>query len=109
MIRKHVFKRPMLLAGLAHENAICLLHNLRLDDSRPVPEVHHAGLTPNHGFLCFSIAARTERKSSSRNASRHWNSLPTFEKLTGCPRRPRKFTLRQDRIDVSSKGPCGTR
>src|SRR6266852_1232391 len=103
MIRKHVFKRPMLLAGLAHENATCLLHDLRLDDSRPVREVRQTGLTLNHGFLCFSIAARTERKSSSRNASRHWNSLPASQKRAGRPRRLRKFTVGQDRIDVSSK------
>jgi hypothetical protein len=39
MIRKNIFKRTMLLAGLAHENAPCFLHDLSIDDSGPIPEI----------------------------------------------------------------------
>jgi hypothetical protein len=39
MIRKNIFKRAMLLAGFAHENASCFLQDLGLDDSRTIPEV----------------------------------------------------------------------
>jgi hypothetical protein len=39
MIREDIFKRTMLLAGLAHENAPCFLQDLSLDDSGPIPEI----------------------------------------------------------------------
>jgi hypothetical protein len=39
MIRKNVFKRTMLLAGFAHENAPCFLQDLGLDDSGVIPEI----------------------------------------------------------------------
>jgi hypothetical protein len=39
MIRKNIFKRAMLLAGLAHENAPGFLHDLGLDDSGTIPEI----------------------------------------------------------------------
>ncbi len=39
MIRKDVFKRTMLLAGLAHENAACFLQDLGLDDSGTILEI----------------------------------------------------------------------
>src|SRR3984957_7592569 len=76
MIRKQVFKRTMLLAGLAHQNAPCFLHDLRLDDSRPIPKIGETRLPSGHGLRCLTIAVRAKRQSSSRNASRHWLSLP---------------------------------
>src|SRR5580693_6739909 len=76
MIRKHVFKRAMLLAGLADENTPCFLHDLRLDDSRAIPEIGKTRLTSGHSLHCLTIAVRAKRQSSSRNASRHWISLP---------------------------------
>lgn len=60
MIREHVFKRAMFLAGFAHEDAACFLHDLRLDNPRPVPEVCDARLTPNHTVDSFSIALGAE-------------------------------------------------
>jgi hypothetical protein len=39
MIRKNIFKRAMLLAGLAHENAPCFLYDVGLDDSGTIPEI----------------------------------------------------------------------
>jgi hypothetical protein len=39
MIRKDIFKRTMLLAGLAHENPSCFLQDLGLDDSGAIPEI----------------------------------------------------------------------
>src|SRR5580692_9678071 len=50
MIRKHILKRAMLLAGLAHENASCFLYDLRLDDSRPIPEIGETRLTSGHSL-----------------------------------------------------------
>jgi hypothetical protein len=60
MIRKHVFKWTVLLAAFAHKDAPCFLHDLRLDDSRPIPEVCDARLTPNHTVDSFSIALGAE-------------------------------------------------
>src|SRR5580693_5893952 len=109
MIRKHVFKRAMLVAYLAHQNAPCFLHDLRLDDSRPIPKIGETRLTSGHSLHCLTIAVRAKRQSSPRNASRHWISLPASGKRTGRPRRVRKLAVRQDRLDVSSKGPCSIR
>jgi hypothetical protein len=39
VIRKNIFKRAMLLTGLAHENASCFLQDLGLDDSGTIPEI----------------------------------------------------------------------
>jgi hypothetical protein len=39
MIRKDIFKRTMLLAGLAHENASRFLQDLGVDDSGTIPEI----------------------------------------------------------------------
>jgi hypothetical protein len=50
MIRKHILKGAMLLAGLAHENASCFLDDLRLDDSRPLPEIGETRLTSGHSL-----------------------------------------------------------
>jgi hypothetical protein len=60
MIRKHVFKRSMLLAGFAHDDAPSFLYNLCLDNSRSISEVRDAALTPNHTVGSFSIALGTE-------------------------------------------------
>ena len=60
MIRDHVFKRAMFLARFAHEDAPSFLHDLRLDDSRLVPEVGDAALAPSHTVHCFSIALGAE-------------------------------------------------
>ena len=61
MIRKHVFKRTMLLAGLAHEDAPCFLQDLRLDDSRAIPEIGETRVTADHGLDCLTIAFGAER------------------------------------------------
>src|SRR5579863_759608 len=71
MIRKYVFKRTVFLASLAHENAPCFLHDLRLDDSRAIPEIGETRLTSGHSLHCLTVAVRAKRPSSSRNASRH--------------------------------------
>ena len=60
MIRKHVFKWPVILAGFAHEDAPRFLYDLRLDDSRSIPEVCEASLTPNLNLHSFSIALGAE-------------------------------------------------
>jgi hypothetical protein len=63
MIRKHVFKRAVLLAGLAHENAPCFLHDLRLDDSGPIPEVGNRLASP---LITLSTASRLQSGQSDR-------------------------------------------
>jgi hypothetical protein len=60
MIRKHVFKRAVFLTSFAHEDAPYFLYDLRLDDSRPIPEVRDASLTPNETVDSFSIALGAE-------------------------------------------------
>jgi hypothetical protein len=46
MIRKHVFKRAMLLAGFAYEDPPSFFDNFRLDNSRSITKVCNAALTP---------------------------------------------------------------
>src|SRR5208337_5043238 len=60
MIREHVFERAMFLASFAHEDAPSFLHDLRLDDSRPIPEVCDTCLTRDNTADSFSIALGAE-------------------------------------------------
>src|SRR5262249_35854959 len=50
MVREHVFKRAVLLASLADENATFFLENLRLDDSGPIREIRETRVSSYHGL-----------------------------------------------------------
>ena len=60
MVRKHVFKRTMLPAGLAHEDAPCFLENLRIDDSRAISEIGETRVSAYRGLDCLTIAFGAE-------------------------------------------------
>jgi hypothetical protein len=60
MVRKHVFKRAMLLARLAHEDAPGFLENFRLDDSWPIPKIGETRVSPYGGFRCVTVTFGTE-------------------------------------------------
>jgi len=61
MVREHVFKRTVLLAGLSHEDAPGFLDNLCRDNSRPFPEIVRTRVASCHGIHRLTIAFGTER------------------------------------------------